>query len=128
MESDPEWSVMHDIALMYIIMGHSADGELNDDEISVMLGRLGEWEPDLNQEQLRSILGTALQYYGHGPDTEDIQDSISVIKDALPRSQRLIILDDLITIARADGEAKDAEREIVENLSTAWSIDVRIVY
>ena len=128
MESDPEWSVMHDIALMYIIMGHSADGELNDDEIAVMLGRLGEWEPDLSQEQLRSIVRTALQYYGQGPDTEDIQDSISAIKEALPRSQRLIVLDDLITIARADGEVKDAEREIVESLSTAWNIDVRIAY
>jgi hypothetical protein len=30
LENDPEWSVMHDIALMYIIMGHSTDGQLAD--------------------------------------------------------------------------------------------------
>ena len=128
MENDPEWSVMHDIALIYIIMGHSTDGDLQDAEIQAMLSRLGEWEPDLDEEQLRSILRTALQYYSQGPDRDDIQDSIASIKDALPRSQRLIILDDLVTIARSDGSVTDAEREIVESLSSAWHIDVRIAF
>jgi len=128
LENDPEWSVMHDIALMYIIMGHSADGDLADAEIKAMIDRLGEWEPDLSEEDLRGILRTALQYYGQSPDKEDIQDSIRAIKEALRRSQRLIVLDDLITIAKSDGDVTDAEREIAESLSAAWHIDVRIAY
>ena len=128
LENDPEWSVMHDIALMYIIMWHSSDGDLADSEIQAMINRLGEWEPDLGEEDLRSILRTALQYYGQGPDKDDIQDSIQSIKEALRRSQRLIVLDDLITIAKADGEVTEAEREIAESLSAAWHIDVRIAY
>ena len=128
LENDPEWSVMHDIALMYLIMGHSADGELNDVEIRTMIDRLGEWEPGLSEEELRSILRTALQYYSQSPDAEDIQDSINALKDALRRSQRLIILDDLITIAKSDGEVTSEEREIAESLSAAWRIGVRIAY
>lgn len=128
MENDPEWSVMHDIALMYIIMGHSTDGDLAEDEIRAMIDRLGEWEPDLAEEQLRSILRTALQYYGQGPDKYDIQDSVNAIKESLSRSQRLIILDDLITIARSDGEITDQEKDVLENLSNAWKIDIRIAY
>ena len=128
MENDPEWSVMHDIALMYIIMAHSTDGDLTDSEITAMIERLGEWEPELQTEQLRSILRTALEYYAQGPDRADIQDSVGAIKEALSRSQRLIILDDLITIARADGEVNDQEKDVLENLSNAWRIDIRIAY
>ncbi len=128
LENDPEWSVMHDIALMYLIMGHASDGDLTDVEIRTMINRLGEWEPDLNEEDLRSILRTAIQYYAQGPDASDIQDSIGAIKDALRRSQRLIVLDDLITIAKSDGDVTDEEREIAESLSAAWHIDVRIAY
>lgn len=128
LENDPEWSVMHDIAHMYLIMGHSADGELNDVEIRTMIDRLGEWEPGLSEEELRGIMRTALQYYSQSPDAEDIQDSINALKDALRRSQRLIILDDLITIAKSDGEVTSEEREIAESLSAAWRIGVRIAY
>ena len=128
LENDPEWSVIHDIALMYLIMGHSSDGELSSVEIQAMVSRLGEWEPDLDETDVRAIIKTALHYYGQGPDAEDIGDSITAIKEALRRSQRLIVLDDLITIAKADGAVTDAERDIVESLSAAWHIDVRIAY
>ncbi|MDA0752463.1 MAG: TerB family tellurite resistance protein [Bacteroidetes bacterium] len=128
MENDPEWSLMHDTALMYIIMGHSTDGDLTEAEIQAMIGRLGEWEPDLEEDQLRAILRTALHYYGQGPEREDIRDSVLSIKEALSRSQRLIILDDLITIARSDGEISDKEKDVLENLSAAWHIDIRIAY
>lgn len=128
LENDPEWSLMHDIGFMYIIMAHSTDGDLTEDEIQAMIGRLGEWEPDLTEEQLRAILRTALQYYGQGPEMQDIQDSVSAIKESFSRSQRLIILDDLITIARADGEISNQEKDVLENLSHAWAIDIRIAY
>lgn len=128
LEGDSEWSVLHDIALMYLIMGHSSDGELSSVEIQAMVNRLGEWEPDLKEEAVREIIRTALVYYGQSPDAADIGDSISAIREALRRSQRLIILDDLITIAKADGAVTDAERDIVESLSAAWHIDVRIAY
>jgi len=128
LEGDPEWSVMHDISLMYIIMAHATDGELSDREITEILTRLGGWEPDLAEEQLRAIVRTALQYYGQNPGKEDLQDSVKAIKDALPRAQRLIVIDDLICIARADGTVKEGEREVVESLSSAWNVDVRISF
>ena len=128
LEGDSEWSVLHDIALMYLIMGHYSDGELSSVEIQAMVNRLGEWEPDLKEEAVREIIRTALAYYGQSPDAADIGDSISAIREALRRSQRLIILDDLITIAKADGAVTDAERDIVESLSAAGHIDVRIAY
>lgn len=128
LENDPEWSVMHDIALMYLIMGHSSDGELSSVEIQTMVSQLAEWEPGLDETDIRSIIKTALYYYGQGPDAADIGDSINAIKAALRRSQRLIVLDDLVTIAKADGDVTDTERNIVESLSAAWHMDVRIAY
>jgi uncharacterized tellurite resistance protein B-like protein len=93
-----------------------------------VVDRLGEWEPQITEEQLRSILRTALQYYAQGPDRQDIQDSVASIKEQLSRSQRLIILDDLITIARSDGDITNQEKDVLENLSSVWHIDVRIAY
>ena len=128
LESDPEWSVLHDIGLMYIIMAHSTDGELSDVEIATMIDRLGEWEPELDEAKIRSILRTALEYYSQSPDQDDITDSVSAIKEALPRAQRLVVLDDLVTIASPDGTVKVGEREIVESLSKAWNVDIRIAF
>ena len=34
LENDPEWSVLHDIALMFIIMAHTTDGDLSEMEIA----------------------------------------------------------------------------------------------
>lgn len=128
LESEPEWSVLHDIALMYIIMAHSTDGELSEVEIAMMIDRLGEWEPELDETKIRAILRTAIEFYGQSPGQADIQDSVEAIKDALPRTQRLVVLDDLVTIARADGNVKVGEREIVESLSNAWNVDIRIAF
>jgi len=128
LESDPEWSVLHDIALMYIIMAHSTDGDLSEVEIASMIDRLGEWEPELDEQTIRSILRTALEYYSQSPDQDDIKDSVLAIKNALQRSQRLVVLDDLVTIARADGNVKVGEREIVESLSSAWDIGIRFAF
>lgn len=128
MEGDPEWSVLHDIALMYIIMAHSTDGDLSEVEIATMKDRLGEWEPELDKGMVLSILRTALEYYSQSPGQVDIQDSVLAIKEALPRTQRLVILDDLVTIARADGNVKVGEKEIMESLSNAWNVDIRIAF
>lgn len=127
-EGDPDWSVMHDIALMYLIMAHGTDGSLSDIEIKTIVNRLGEWEPDLNETQIRSILRTTLEYYAQSPDENDIKDSVLAIKSALPRAQRLVVLDDLVTIAKADGTVKEGERTIVETLSSAWNVDIRIAF
>lgn len=126
LENDPEWSILHDIALLYIVMGHSADGHLKEVEISAMIDRLGEWETQLTVEEIRSILRAAIDYYSQGPNENDLTDSVLAIKEALPKSQRLIVLDDLVTIAKADGTVIESEKDIVESLSSAWNIDVRI--
>ena len=91
-----------------------------------MLERLGDWEHSLDEDGLRTILRSALEYYSSEPKREEIQHSVTAIKSALPRAQRLVVLDDLLSIARSDGPVTEGEREIVESLSTAWSIDVRI--
>jgi uncharacterized tellurite resistance protein B-like protein len=91
-----------------------------------MIDRLGEWETQLTVEEIRSILRAAIDYYSQGPNENDLTDSVLAIKEALPKSQRLIVLDDLVTIAKADGTVIESEKDIVESLSSAWNIDVRI--
>ena len=125
-EEHPEWSVLHDIAFLFIVMAHGADGELVDPEIAVMVERLSQWSPDLTESGVRAVLRSALEYYSTGPEAFDLEATVESVSDALPKAQRLVVLDDLMAIAEADGQFRTEEEEILETLSAAWRVDVRL--
>lgn len=125
-EEHPEWSVLHDIAFLFIVMAHGADGELLESEITVMVDRLSRWSPDLNEDGIRAVLRSALEYYAGGPESFDLEATIESVSDTLPRAQRLVVLDDLMAIAEADAPIRGEERDILETLSAAWRVDVRL--
>ena len=122
----PDWSLLHDISLMYLVLAHATDNELSDDEISMMIERLQEWQPELAEEDVRDVLRAALQVYAEEPGREALGASVSAIRDGLPVVQRLAVLDDLVRIAEADGEVNRHEEEMLSTLSQAWEITVRL--
>jgi uncharacterized tellurite resistance protein B-like protein len=125
--NDVPWSLLHDLALLYIVMGHAMDNDLSTKEIDVMLARLNEWQPDLEGDDIREILREALQVYAGGPDEETLGRSVKAIRDAMPVVQRLAILNDMAQIAAADGEVNRHETELLQTLSVAWNVGVRFV-
>lgn len=125
-DQQPAWTLLHDVGLMYIVMGHSTDNKLSDNELSVMLSRLQAWQPELEEEQARAVLRDVLTYYSSEPETDALHDAVGAIREMLPIVQRLAILDDLTQIARADGHLGNNEQEMLENLSRAWGLSVRI--
>ncbi len=120
------WSLLHDITLIYIVLAHSTDNDLSEDEISAMIECLDEWQPDLQEDGIRTVLREALGFYAQGPDPAALQRSIEAIKDGLPLLQRLALLDDLVYIARVDGELTEHERDMLASLSSAWDIGIRL--
>jgi len=122
-EEGPLWSVLHDIALMHIILAHGSDSVLSEQELGAMLMRLGAWQPDLEEAEIRQVLGEALQFYASGPTQEDLNDSAIAIRDTLSRSQRLEIIADLTFISEADGPVTQHESEMIELLAGIWSVE-----
>lgn len=125
-EKRPSWTLMHDLALIYIVVAHSTDNDLSEAEIGAVVGRLNEWQPELGADEVRGVVHEALTFYSDGPDGEALQASVRAIKDVLPPIQRLAVLDDLVYIAEVDGSFKPEEKAMIGALSQAWDISVRL--
>jgi len=125
-ERSEDWGLIHELSFLYILVAHSSDDELSTDEIDVILDRLQEWQPTLSRDDLRDVFRRALQVYADDPETALIQGSVEALKEALPLVQRLTALDDLNTVAHADGRPTANERELIKNLAQAWDVSVRL--
>lgn len=121
-----DWSLIHELAFLYIVVAHSANNDLSSDEIDVMLDRLSEWQPEMSEEDIRDVFRRSLQVYADEPEQSLIQESVEALKDVLPLVQRLTVLDDLNTVAHADGGLTRNERELIMYLAQAWDINVRL--
>ena len=124
--AEENWGLIHELTFLYILVAHSADNDLSNREIEIILDRLQEWQPELSREALRNVFRRALQVYADQPEAALIEDSVEALKDALPLVQRLTALDDLNTVAQADGALSSTERELILNLAQAWGVNVRL--
>ncbi len=120
------WSFLHDMGLMYLIMAHSTDNTISEAEIAAMIERLGDWQPGSQEEDVRRVLREVLAFYAEGPDQEALQRSVRALRETLPVVHRLVLLDDLAYVARADGPITALEQEMLANLSQAWGVGVRV--
>ncbi len=123
---DEDWTLLHDLGLVYIVLAHSTDSKLSESEIAAMLERMNQWHPELSEAETRAILREALKAYSEGPGEEELTRSVSKLKDALPFLQRLALLDDLTYIAEADGSVNEFEREMIGSLSRAFGVEVSL--
>lgn len=121
-----DWSLIHELAFLYLLVGHSEGEDLSSDTIDVVVDRLQEWRPDRSEEQLREVVRRALQVYAEEPATDLIHDSVKALKKALPTTHRLTVLDDLHMVARADGAVSRNERELIQSLAEAWDLNIRM--
>ncbi len=123
---DPTWSLLHDMSLICVVLAHSTDNQLDATEIDAILLRLHQWQPDLEADELQDVVRDALRFYSSSPDQEALGLSLKAIKEALPPIQRIAFLDDLVLIAKSDGIINDNEREMIQFLSEAWGVEVRL--
>ncbi len=125
-EAVPGWGLLHDLALIYLVVAHSADDELADEEIQVLLERLKGWQPDAYEAEARAIVREALQLYAAEPDEEVYGQAMKAIKDTFSPIQHILVLDDLNEIASADGHVTENERVLIRTLAEAWGVKVRL--
>lgn len=121
-----DWNLANDIGLMYVVIAHGGDNKLEDAEIKAMVERMSQWQPDLDESGVRSILRTSLSYYASEPGQDALRQSVQSIKDSLPAAQRLAVLDDLIYIAGADGKVDDNEKEMIGSISKTLDVAIRL--
>lgn len=124
-EDGSGWTLLHDMGLIYVVVAHSTDSDLSEPELSAMIERLLQWQPDFSEEDVRRVLRDVLQFYAGEPDKDDLRKSILALDESLPMLQRLALLDDLVYIAEADGDFSAHERDMILTISKAWNLSVR---
>jgi uncharacterized tellurite resistance protein B-like protein len=120
------WTLLHELGLVYVILAHSTDNDLSRPEIQVIVRRLQEWHPDLDEDEARHVVRDVLQFYADAPNETVLAQTVGAIKAALPPIQRLAVLDDLYAIAYADGTFMDEERKMIHALADAWEVPIRL--
>jgi uncharacterized tellurite resistance protein B-like protein len=125
-ELDDDWDLIHQMALIYVVVAHSTDNELSSGEIEAILERVREWDASLDEEAARDVLREALAFYAQEPGEDVLGQTIMTIKNSLAPMRRLILLDDLYYIAYADGTFKANEREMITSLADAWGVSIRL--
>ncbi|MBO6577357.1 MAG: TerB family tellurite resistance protein [Rhodothermales bacterium] len=125
-DSRPVWSILHDIAVLGIAVAHGSTGSLDEVEIDSLSGRLSGWRSELEIDDTREIIRSALEIYSTLELTVILQQSASSIKERLPHALRLIVLDDLIAVAEADGRMNRNEADMIGSLAQAWQLGVRV--
>ena len=125
-EDESQWSLLHDVGLMYIVLAHGSDNTISEVEIAAMVMRLKDWQPNLDEEAIRRVLREALAFYSDDPSQEALQQSVQTIREMMSAVHRLVLVDDLVFIAQADGEMNDIEKEMIDNLSQSWGVSIRV--
>lgn len=125
-QEEPSWSMLHDIGLMYVIVAHSTDNDISEAEITAMIARLSDWQPELEEPEIRGVLREALGFYSRDPGQKALRHSVHTIREQLPVVHRLVLLDDLAFIAQADGEISETAQGMLGSLSKSWGIGVRV--
>ncbi|MGM0706603.1 MAG: TerB family tellurite resistance protein [Bacteroidota bacterium] len=120
-----DWSLIHELAFLFIAIAHAGNNELNTDEIAMLRKRLQPWHPDFDEEAIDDVIRTALRVYADA-DEDLIQHVVQTLKQALPDVQLLAVLDDIYCMARADGPVTDAEEALIATLGSAWDVQVRL--
>ncbi len=125
-EEGPAWSLLHDIALMYISVAATADAGLNAETLTRLMMQLQQWEPQISPVEIQSVLRDALHFYAEGASRDDLMESSTSIAECLVRSQRHNILVDLWTYIDPESDAATSQTEWTETLAKAWNVDIHL--
>lgn len=123
-EEDIRWSLLHELAFIYIASFHSAENELSKKNIDYIVKKIHEWSKGNSISETRNVFRKALQVYADQPKKETIMESVKKLGVEIPKEQRLIALDDLNEIMKSEGRVTRKERNTIENLARSWNINV----
>lgn len=112
-----DWTLLHDIALMGVIVAHTSDNKVKPVEVHAILDVLSDWVPEDLVSCVQDVLEDVLITYGRQPTAEVIARSVFSIRDHLKRPQRLAFIEDLYRIAGSDGEVLDGEFETISQIA-----------
>ena len=121
-QDDEGWTLVHDLGLIYVTLAHKTDGILSRKEVTAILTKLGEWMPNAEASDLRTVLNEVLAAYDQPAEGRTFRNAVQAVQEHLPVHQRAAVLADLKYVAEADGVLLVEERVLIEKLVQAWTV------
>lgn len=118
-----DWTLTHDLALIYLALTHGADEELDSSEVDAMSRKLREWRDNFEVDRIKSIMREVMLVYMGASGDQMLEASIASVAEDLPKSTRIAILNDLADIASADGAIVMGEVDFIQQLARDWKVD-----
>lgn len=122
----PDWTIAHDLALIYLALTHGADAELASAEVDAMSRKLHEWHSDFELDRIKSIMHEVMLVYMGSSGDQMLETAIASVADEMPKATRIAILNDLADIASADGAIVMGEVDFIQQLARDWNVDKEI--
>ena len=122
-EKYPDWTVAHDLALIYLALTHGADEELDAAEVDAMSRKLVQWHEGSSLDKIRKVMSEVMLVYMGSSGEQMLETSIASVADSMPKPSRIAILNDLADIATADGTIVMGEVDFIQQLARDWGVD-----
>ena len=119
----PDWTVTHDLALIYLALTHGADEELDSSEVDAMSRKLREWHDSFGIDRIKTIMREVMLVYMGSSGEQMLEAAIAAVGEEMPKSTRIAILNDLADIASADGSIVMGEVDFIQQLARDWQVD-----
>ncbi len=122
--SEPsDWSVLHDVALLYLALAHGTDMDIDPSEPVTMVERLAAWYPEEGTMRAQRVMQEVMLTYLGGHSRQMVEAAMGSIKAALRVEERIAILNDLADLATADGTLVPGEVSFIQQLARFWEVE-----
>lgn len=119
----PEWTTLHDLALIYLALTHGADADLDAAESEAMAVKLKAWNEAIDLERIRRVMQEVMLVYMSGSSDQMLETAIASVGTSMSKPRRIAVLNDLADIASADGMIVMGEVNFIQQLAREWDVE-----
>lgn len=131
------WSFLNDLGYVYLFFAKETDGSLDDVEVQKLKHKILEWLSDGDKVDKEIKVGQIYKTSRSMLNSDNSLDRFSFVLENIRRNfvkkydsdiekvrhQLSFVLEDLVSIAKADGKIIKDEYDLVEKIRENWGID-----
>ena len=115
--------ILDSLAFLYLTFGHTTDGQLAADEMRTLAAKVRDWAPDVELADIGEILrGTVDRYKAVKDKLAEARNITAALKGTLSDEQLRRVLDDLQSLAEADGQVLEQETAFIDETRKALGL------
>lgn len=119
---DDQWTLTHDLALLFVALAYGTDRELQDDEVAAITTALRDWAPDAAPDAVHAIIVEAMSVLMNDEQHAAVSQSIAALGRELSEAELNDVLEHVNRIAEADGILLHREEHLIGRVAEAWSL------